>query len=54
MDFLEKLFHVSPDGGNGAYESLLLVLAGFLIFAVVFLGYFRARFAAKKNRDEKE
>ncbi len=26
MDFIERLFHVSPDGGNGALEALLLLI----------------------------
>jgi hypothetical protein len=53
MDFVEKLFHVSPDGGNGAYEALIVVLLGLLIFAGALLGYFRAR-SSRKNRAEKK
>jgi len=26
MDFIERLFGVSPDGGNGTFELLLLAL----------------------------
>ncbi|MEP7345697.1 MAG: hypothetical protein ABI877_10535 [Gemmatimonadaceae bacterium] len=26
MDFIERIFHLAPDGGNGGYEVLLLVL----------------------------
>jgi len=33
MDFVEKVFHVSPDGGDGAYEVLIVLLVGSLIFA---------------------
>ena len=30
MDFFERLFHVSPDGGDGSLETafLLILLAG--------------------------
>jgi hypothetical protein len=35
MDFIERLFHVSPDGGNGSLEALLwlvpVVLAGIVV-----------------------
>ena len=27
MDFIERLFHVSPDGGDGSVEFLWLVVA---------------------------
>jgi hypothetical protein len=27
MDFIERLFHVSPDGGNGTLEALYLIAA---------------------------
>jgi hypothetical protein len=33
MDFVEKVLHVSPGGGDGAYEVLIVVLVGSLIFA---------------------
>lgn len=26
MDFIERLFHVAPDGGNGGYELLAVLL----------------------------
>ncbi len=33
MDFLERLFGISPDGGNGSFELLLFLipLAGILL-----------------------
>jgi hypothetical protein len=49
MDFVEKLFHVSPDAGNGSYEILLTVLLGFLILAGVLFAYLRGRASQKKN-----
>jgi hypothetical protein len=27
MDFVERLFHVSPDGGNGTFELALVAAA---------------------------
>ncbi|MBI2189287.1 MAG: hypothetical protein HYU37_19485 [Acidobacteria bacterium] len=34
MDFIERLFGVSPDGGNGTFELLLLTLPLCLIVLV--------------------
>lgn len=36
MDFLERLFGISPDGGNGSFELLLFLipLAGILLLKV--------------------
>ena len=45
MDFLERLFHISPDGGTGMTEAAIV----FALFAVVSLaGYF-----AWRRRDRK-
>jgi hypothetical protein len=33
MDFIEKLFGFSPDGGNGSFE-MLLILAPFVVAAI--------------------
>jgi hypothetical protein len=36
MDFIERLFHVSPDGGSGTLElSLVLVPALVALLAIV-------------------
>jgi hypothetical protein len=35
MDFIERLFGISPDGGNGSLEALLLLaiaVAGIAVF----------------------
>jgi hypothetical protein len=50
LDFIEKLFHVSPDGGNGADEALIVVLVGLLIFASVLTGYLRIRPSPKRKK----
>jgi hypothetical protein len=36
MDFFERWFHVSPDGGNGTLEALYLIVAIAVILAVIF------------------
>lgn len=36
MDLIEKVFHVSPDGGDGTFELVLLMLVAALV-AVRFL-----------------
>ncbi len=33
MDFIERIFHISPDGGSGAVEALILAFAGFAVLA---------------------
>jgi hypothetical protein len=47
MDFIERLFGISPDGGNGALEALFLlalVVAGIAVFLK----------QMKRRSDEKE
>lgn len=36
MDVLERVFHVSPDGGSGALEALYLVAAVAVLAAIAF------------------
>jgi hypothetical protein len=26
MDFIERIFHISPDGGSGSFEILLFII----------------------------
>jgi hypothetical protein len=49
MDFIERLFGVSPDGGSGLFEFLLFAvpLAGVALF------YWRRRAARRRDDDEK-
>jgi hypothetical protein len=35
MEFIERIFHISPDGGSGALELALFLIP--VIVAVVFL-----------------
>jgi hypothetical protein len=51
MDFVERLFHLSPDGGSGAYEAVALV--GALVVTVALRGYFRNRTSRKKKAAKK-
>jgi hypothetical protein len=49
MDWIERVFHVSPDAGNGSLELLflLLPLAAFFIGSVSVLWFWQRR---KKER----
>jgi hypothetical protein len=42
MDIIERMFHVSPDGGSGLFEWSLLLLA-FSIIAVSLLNWQRSQ-----------
>jgi hypothetical protein len=39
VDFIERVFHVSPDNGDGTFELVLLML----VVAIVFVGLWRRR-----------
>ena len=41
MDFIERWFHISPDGGNGTFEGLYI--GGFLVMIVIMAIRFRHR-----------
>jgi hypothetical protein len=48
MDWIEKLFHVSPDGGSGATEVLLML--GFVVAgASIVLLLLKVRKRRKRN-----
>jgi len=36
MDFIERFFHVSPDGGSGSTEVAYFVVAMMIVLAFVF------------------
>jgi hypothetical protein len=38
MDFIERIFSISPDGGSGLFEWLLLLIS-FLGFTVIAVPY---------------
>ena len=31
LDLVERMFHVSPDGGSGSFELLLIVIAALIV-----------------------
>ena len=36
MDFIERFFHLSPDGGNGTTEIIWLAVAIFAVASILF------------------
>jgi len=36
MDFIERLFHVSPDGGSGVTESLYIGVFVLIALSIIF------------------
>jgi hypothetical protein len=47
MDFLERLFGFSPDGGNGLFEILLFA---FPIAGILMLAVWRRKKSARRRR----
>jgi hypothetical protein len=47
MDFIERLFHISPDGGSGTFE-LWLVLAPVLVVLVAALARWSRGFSVRR------
>jgi hypothetical protein len=47
MDFLERLFGFSPDGGNGLFEMLLFAVP---IAGIVMLAAWRRRKSVRRRR----
>jgi hypothetical protein len=60
MDFIERWVGVSPDGGNGATEELLLMVAALAIVALVLALHhylknrFPGRFGLPGKRDRED
>jgi hypothetical protein len=56
MDWIERLFHVSPDGGNGSLELLffLLPLAAFLIGSLSLLWFWHHHKKEREIKKERE
>ena len=53
MDFIERIFHLSPDQGSGSYEAWLVSLVGFLVLATVLVSQRRRR-RGHQNQDGNE
>jgi hypothetical protein len=47
MDFIERIFGISPDGGSGAFEFLLFAIP--LVGIVILIGK-RSRWRGKDKR----
>jgi hypothetical protein len=50
MDFAERWFGISPDGGNGAFEASLILCATVIIVGVVCLARLVRRIQARRDR----
>jgi len=49
MDFVERWFGISPDGGNGTFEMLLLLAAGAMVVALFCLTKLTKSFLARSH-----
>ena len=49
MDFIEKIFGISPDGGDGSFELLLFLIPLTLIVLVAVVRRRRTQRARKKT-----
>ncbi|HEU0005280.1 MAG TPA: hypothetical protein VFS12_04745 [Terriglobia bacterium] len=49
MDFIERWFNLSPDGGNGATEASIFLALGLLVVALVWRQQ-RRRMSRPKTR----
>jgi hypothetical protein len=47
MDFIERIFGISPDGGSGSFEFLLFALP---IVGICLIYIYRSRAKARKKR----
>jgi hypothetical protein len=47
MDFIERIFHVSPDGGSGTLE-LLLIMIPVLVALTAIVVKLSSRFTARR------
>ena len=43
MQFIEKIFQIAPDGGNGLTEAALFIAVGIILIALVVRPYLRRR-----------
>jgi len=52
MDWIERLFHVSPDAGNGSLEILFIVCPiAALLIGLIGLSWSRRRRRKRDDRD---
>lgn len=50
MHFIEKLFDMSPDGGNGSLETLYVVAFLVVLSAILYLSHARIRQLIHRHR----
>ena len=43
MDFIERIFHISPDGGSGALEAMLVIIPLLAILVYRLIRHRRAK-----------
>jgi cell division protein FtsX len=43
VDWVERLFHVSPDAGNGSFEILIVLVVTFAVTAALSVRMHRSR-----------
>ena len=53
MDFVERIFHVSPDQGSGSYEALLTILVVSIVVAALLTSQVRKRRSRHKRDGDK-
>ena len=41
MDFIERWLNISPDGGSGASEMLIITALGVILIGIVLVGFRR-------------
>lgn len=54
MDFIEQLFGLSPDGGNGSLEMLYLAVFVAIVLMIVFRANIRAMLSHYFGRRDRE
>jgi hypothetical protein len=47
VDWIERLFGISPDGGNGYFEWVIVLLVAFLVAAAAWRWVRRSRSASR-------
>jgi hypothetical protein len=49
MDWVEKVFHISPDGGNGSFELVIYLVLSLVVFMAA-TGAVRHGLARRRRR----
>ena len=54
MDWIERIFHISPDGGSGLTEALVGALGAALLGSALFFRRIRRVNTRRVNQDPKD